>query len=123
MLTVDCLNVDVLQAQLVYMAYNDYDMAERLLSHALLMEPQHLLARMHLDLVHSLRRAAALVPYQPFVSNPPYAQASSAPMPDGEWDQVVIRVCPSSIAAEQVFLVLHTRRATPTHVLLSWLRH
>eukprot|EP00802_Teleaulax_amphioxeia_P003895 Tamp_03898.p1 GENE.Tamp_03898~~Tamp_03898.p1 ORF type:complete len:1023 (+),score=231.23 Tamp_03898:23-3070(+) len=75
--------------QLLYLAYNDYDMAEGVLSRALQIEPGHLLARMHVDLVRSLRRAAALLPYQPLA--PPrrvaYAQAAAVKMDDAAWDE------------------------------------
>jgi len=68
---------------LLYLAYNDYEMAEGLLSNAVNIEPAHLLARMHLDVVLSLRRAAAaMVP-----SSLPYMQASPAPGQPG-WPQV-----------------------------------
>jgi len=77
------------QGQLLYLAYNDYDMAEGVLSRALRIEPGHLLARMHLDLVRSLRRAAALLPYQPLSTNGnvPYAEGVMPAQPVG-WDQV-----------------------------------
>lgn len=114
-------NVAVAQGQLVYMAYNDFDMAERLLSHALQMEPAHLLARMHLDLVRSLRRAAALLSYQPFVSNPPYAQATVTPIPAAVWDQVFRRVCACIacvLACGSVRVVLRGRLCVHAHA--SW---
>jgi hypothetical protein len=75
-----CVTVNE-QAQLLYLAYNDYDTSEAMLSHALSVQPSHLLARMQLDVVRSLRRAAALLPYQPPSYSHPLSAAGSAPAP------------------------------------------
>ena len=105
------------QGQLLYLAYNDYDMAEGVLSRALQIEPGHLLARMHVDLVRSLRRAAALLPYQPLA--PPrrvaYAQAAAVKMDDAAWDEVRsrprMRARPSARSAPAVALGARSPRS------------
>ena len=75
------------QGQLLYVAYNDYEMAEGILTNALQVDPKHLLARMHLDIVRSLRRADALVPYQPLPGSMSLTHLAAAPVGPGAWGQ------------------------------------
>ncbi len=81
------------QGQLLYLAYNDYGASEGVLLRALQIEPGHLLARMHVDLVRSLRRATALAPYQLLPPSVPYAQAAAADMDDGALYAVCSKPC------------------------------
>ena len=90
------------QGQLLYVAYNDYDAAESLLARALQLEPSHLLARVHLDVVGSLRRAATLVPYHPLPSFMPHHAMSAPPLaPAVQWGQPVAAVPASWAAAHE----------------------
>jgi len=64
---------------LLYLAYNDYDQAEETFRRALMIEPEHLLSRLQLDVVRCLKRASSFSSSSSVTAG----TSSSIPMPTG----------------------------------------